>query len=66
MTELKKNQAFFSLPWTEEIFLPDSVVPRWNNLESVVLKADGTVPWLPSSFSVFGFTTPYRDPPSGQ
>jgi len=62
MNELKKGQAFFSLPDTEVPALPSSPVPRWNNLDSIVLKAGGDDAWLPSSFFVFGFTTPYVDP----
>jgi hypothetical protein len=62
MKELKRGQAFFSLPSTEVPVLPGTTVPRWNNLESVDLEIEGDEAWLPGSFSLFGFTGPYGDP----
>jgi hypothetical protein len=61
MNELERAQAFFSLPRSSFPHITPPL-PRWNNLEKVVLRIDGDEAWLPSSFSMFGFTAPYVDP----
>lgn len=63
MNELKRGHGFFSLPDTFPPAVDPNNVPRWNNLESVVLKIDGDEAWLPSSFSMFGFRSAYDDNP---